>query len=38
MKDRGTHIVPVVVDAFLRCETEFKKIATRFADYKSVAA
>jgi putative two-component system response regulator len=38
VKDRGTHFDPSVVDAFLRCEGEFKKIATRFADYKAAAA
>jgi putative two-component system response regulator len=32
LRDRGTHFDPVVIDAFLRCEPEFKKIATRYSD------
>src|SRR5258706_1534900 len=38
VKDRGTHFDPILVDAFLRCESEFKKIANRFADPRSEAA
>jgi putative two-component system response regulator len=38
VKDRGTHFDPILVDAFLRCEGEFKKIANRFADPRSEAA
>jgi putative two-component system response regulator len=32
LRDKGTHFDPVVVDAFLRCEPEFKKIAARYSD------
>src|SRR4051812_43257743 len=38
LKDRGTHFDPALVDSFLRCEAEFKKIAQRFADHKALAA
>jgi len=38
VKDRGAHFDPLLVDSFLRCETEFKKIALRFADTRSLAA
>jgi putative two-component system response regulator len=38
LKDRGTHFDPALVDSFLRCEAEFRKIAQRFADNKAIAA
>jgi putative two-component system response regulator len=38
VKDRGTHFDPILVDSFLRCEGEFKRISNRFADNKAMAA
>jgi putative two-component system response regulator len=38
VKDRGTHFDPILVDSFLRCEGEFKRISNRFADHKAMAA
>ena len=38
LRGKGTHFDPCLVDAFLRCEVEFQRIATRYSDYGGLAA
>jgi putative two-component system response regulator len=38
LRDRGAHFDPAVIDAFLRCEAEFSRVAARYSDSAILAA
>jgi putative two-component system response regulator len=38
LRDKGTHFDPSVIDAFLRSEAEFQRVAARYADFAALAA
>jgi response regulator RpfG family c-di-GMP phosphodiesterase len=33
IEESGSHFDPVLVDAFIQCEDDFKQIGQRFAEY-----